>query len=218
MTNDIVSLDNFVPYNGNQRVFVGNGNSLPISQIGSISSIVASKSLSLSDVLLVSDITKNLLSISKLTLENIRLVTFSSIGFTIQDLAIRAVVGVNQCEKGLYILDHAHANFLSTFSLCTSCATSDIWHAQLRHLSSRIDSFLNKHGDITISNKCKFDSIPCFGCQLEKNHRLPVSNLDQRCSSFCERIHCDLWGPSPITYPSGYRYYCLFIDNFSRFS
>lgn len=39
MTNDAVVLDKYVPYIGNQRVFVGNGQSLPISRIASISSL-----------------------------------------------------------------------------------------------------------------------------------------------------------------------------------
>jgi len=59
---------------------------------------------------------------------------------------------------------------------------------------------------------------PCFGCQLGKSHRLPFSNFDQQCNSLFERIHCDLWGPSPITSPSGQKYYCVLIDEFSRFS
>ncbi|XP_073261291.1 uncharacterized protein [Populus alba] len=52
MTNDVNALDNFVPYTGNQRVYVGNGNSMSIFRIGKINSIVASHPLPLSDVLL----------------------------------------------------------------------------------------------------------------------------------------------------------------------
>ena len=83
MTNDVAALDKFVPYIGNQRVFVGNDQSLRISHIGSISSLIASHLLKISDVLLVPHITKNLFSISKLTHENNCFVTFSSSGFTI---------------------------------------------------------------------------------------------------------------------------------------
>lgn len=31
-------------------------------------------------------------------------------------------------------------------------------------------------------------------------------------------IHCDLWGPSPIVSMDGYRYYVIFVDDFSRFT
>ncbi|KAJ0009789.1 hypothetical protein Pint_34047 [Pistacia integerrima] len=213
-----LALDKFIPYTGNQWVVVGNGQSLPISCIGSISSLVASHPLKMSDVLLVPHITKNLLSISKLTRENNCLVTFSASGFTIQDLTTKTLVGVWRCEKGLYILDRGHASFLSSISQCNSCAPSAIWHARLGHPSFRIVSSLNKHGVITFSNKGNFDSKPCLGCQLGKSHHLPFPNLNQRCSFLFERIHCDLWGPSPIPSPSGYRYYCILIDDFSRFN
>ncbi|KAE8692073.1 hypothetical protein F3Y22_tig00110860pilonHSYRG00043 [Hibiscus syriacus] len=218
MTNDVAALDNSVPYTGNQRVYIGNGTSMPISRIGSISSIVTSHPLPLSDVLLVPNLTKNLLSISNLTRENNCLITFSSSSFTIHDLATRTVVGVKRCEKGLYVLDRGHASFLSSLSKCTSRASSVTWHPRLGHPSFRIVSSLNKHGAITLSHNNKIDSKPCFGCQLGKIHRLPFSNSDQRCASLFERIYCDLWGPSPITSPSGYKYYCVLIDDFSRFS
>uniref|UniRef100_A0A6N2KNP9 Integrase catalytic domain-containing protein n=1 Tax=Salix viminalis TaxID=40686 RepID=A0A6N2KNP9_SALVM len=203
MTNDVTALDKSVPYTGNQRVVVGNGQSLSISRIGSISSLVASRILKMSDVLIVPHITKNLLSISKLTRENNCLVIFSSSGFIIQDLATRAVMGVGRCENGLYILDRGHASLFTSLSSCNSRASSVIWHARLGHPSSRIISSLNKHGVITFSDKNTFDSKPCFGCQLGKSHRLPFPNLNQRCSFLFERIHCDLWGPSPIPSPSG---------------
>ena len=218
MTNDVAALDKFVPCTSNQRVFMGNDQSLPISYIGSISSLIAFNPLKISDVLLVPHITKNLLSISKLTRENNCLVSFSSSGFTIQDLATRTVVGVGRCEKGLYILDHGHASFLSSLSQCTSCASSVIWNAQLGHPSFRIISSLNKHGVITFSNKGKFYSKSCFCCQLGKSHRLPFPNLNQRSFFFLfEWIHCDLWGPSLVPSPSGYRFYCVLINDFSRF-
>ena len=218
MTNDVNALDNSIPYTGNQRVYVGNGNSMSISRIGKINSIVASHPLPLSDVLLVPSITKNLLSIIKFTRENNCLVIFSSSGFFIQDLTTRKVMGVGRCKNGLYVLDRGHATFLSSLSTCNLRASSIIWHARLGHPSFRVVSSLNKHGAISVSDNRSIDLKPCFGCQLGKSHCLPFSNLDQRCNSLFERIHCYLWGPSPITSPSGHKYYCVLIDEFSRFS
>jgi hypothetical protein len=60
-------LDVSTVYTGNERVLVGNGQSLPISHKGSVSNIVPQNSLVLSYVLVVPDITKNLISISQLT-------------------------------------------------------------------------------------------------------------------------------------------------------
>src|SRR5690606_6758572 len=33
-----------------------------------------------------------------------------------------------------------------------------------------------------------------------------------------ERVHCDLWGPSPVISNQGFRFYAIFIDNYSRYS
>lgn len=48
--------------------------------------------------------------------------------------------------------------------------------------------------------------------------KLPFSSSDFVSSRPLERIHCDLWGPSPVVSPQGFRYYVIFIDNFSRFT
>ena len=104
MTNDVVALDKSVPYTGNQQVFMGNSQSLPISHIGSISSLIAFHPLKMSDVLLVPHIAKNLLSISKLTHENNYLVPFSSSSFTIQDLATRRWWESGALRKGSIFL------------------------------------------------------------------------------------------------------------------
>ena len=64
MTPNFSHLDQASNYTGNDRVVVGNGVSLPITHIGTIS---PTSSLELLDVLVVPRLTKNLLSISKLT-------------------------------------------------------------------------------------------------------------------------------------------------------
>lgn len=33
-----------------------------------------------------------------------------------------------------------------------------------------------------------------------------------------DRIHCDLWGPSPIVSNQGFKYYAILVDDFSRYS
>ncbi|GAB2285419.1 hypothetical protein Dimus_039704 [Dionaea muscipula] len=218
MTNDGAALDKSVPYTGTQWVYVGNAQSLPITHIGSISSLIASHPLKTTNVLLVPHITKNLLSISKLTRKNNCSVTFSSSGFTIQDLTARTVVEVGRCEKGLYILDRGHHGLLSRLSKTNVCASSVLWHARLGHPSPRIVSSLQNNGVLSFSDNGKPVVQSCFGCQLGKSHRLPFQHSSERCTSLFDRIHCDLWGPSPIISPSGYRYYCVLIDDFSRFN
>ena len=116
MTSDTEGVDQPTVYSGNERVMVGNGQSLAISHTGSISSLVPSSPLLLSNVLVVPGIKKNLISISQLTKDNNCCVTFSSSGFTIQDRVTRVVLGVGRCENGLYVLDRRHHALVSTTS------------------------------------------------------------------------------------------------------
>ena len=47
---------------------------------------------------------------------------------------------------------------------------------------------------------------------------MPFDTNDQRSSHALDLIHCDLWGPSPVTSVASYRYYVSFVDDYSRFT
>ncbi|KAL6334726.1 hypothetical protein AAG906_021385 [Vitis piasezkii] len=151
MTSDTEGVDQPAVYSGNERVMVGNGQSLAISHTGSISSLVPSSPLLLSNVLVVPGIKKNLISISQLTKDNNCCVTFSSSGFTIQDRVTRVVLGVGRCENGLYVLDRRHHALVSTTS--SPRASVRLWHTRLGHPHYRTIASLSKLGSISCSNK-----------------------------------------------------------------
>ena len=75
MTLDLSHLDQASNYTGKDHVVVRNGVSLPITHTGNISPI---PSLELLDVLVVPRLTKNILSISKLTFDFPLAVTFTN--------------------------------------------------------------------------------------------------------------------------------------------
>lgn len=58
----------------------------------------------------------------------------------------------------------------------------------------------------------------CEACHLGKSSRLPFYSSSFSASKPLGRIHCDLWGPAPATSAHGFRFYVIFIDNFSRFT
>ncbi|KAB5573941.1 hypothetical protein DKX38_001135 [Salix brachista] len=64
MTNTTEILDDSDAYTGNERVMVGNGQSLPISHVGSVTTVAPHCSIPLSNVLVVPGIQKNLISIN----------------------------------------------------------------------------------------------------------------------------------------------------------
>ena len=89
MTPNLSHLDQASNYTGKDRVVVGNGASLPITHTSTISH---TPSLELLDVLVVPRLTKNLLSISKLTPDFPLAVTLTNNFFSIQNRQLGRVV------------------------------------------------------------------------------------------------------------------------------
>lgn len=83
------TLDSFKTYVGKDNVIVSNGASLPITHTGTV---YPSPNIQLLDVLVVPHLTKNLLSISKLTSDYSLSITFTYSCFTIQNKPTGKVV------------------------------------------------------------------------------------------------------------------------------
>lgn len=58
----------------------------------------------------------------------------------------------------------------------------------------------------------------CSACCLGKVHNLPFSSTLNEYTAPLELVHTDLWGPAHESSTSGYRYYILFVDDFSRYT
>ncbi|KAL0549435.1 hypothetical protein IC582_013917 [Cucumis melo] len=79
---------------------------------------------------------------------------------------------------------------------------------KLRHLIS-----INNLNSVT-----KFIPFNCFNCKLAKQPALSFSTSTSICDKPFDLIHSNIWGPAPTSAVHGYRYYVLFIDDFSRFT
>lgn len=58
----------------------------------------------------------------------------------------------------------------------------------------------------------------CEHCQYGKSHKLQFTASATVSSQPLEIVHSDVWGPSPILSVTGFRYYLIFIDDFSRYT
>ena len=208
MTPDLSHLDQASNYMGKDRVVIGNGVSLPITHTGTIS---PTPSLELLDVLVVPRLTKNLLSISKLTFDFPLVVTFTNNFFSIQNRQTGRVVATGKRDSGLYVLECGNSAFIFVLKNKALHASYDLWHAHLGHVSHSVISLLNKNGHLYFTSLLSSPSL-CDTCQITKNHRLPYSRNERRSSHVLDLIHCDIWGPSPVKSTSGFIYYVLFID------
>ncbi|XP_068661654.1 uncharacterized protein [Aristolochia californica] len=110
MTTDPTTLDQSKNYTGKDFVIVGNGASLPITHTSTFSPV---PNIHLLDVLGVPHLTKNLLSISKLTSDFPLSVTFNNASFTIQNRQTGRVVATGKRDGGLYVLERGNSAFLS---------------------------------------------------------------------------------------------------------
>ncbi|RVX15771.1 Retrovirus-related Pol polyprotein from transposon RE1 [Vitis vinifera] len=188
------------PYTGTDKVTIGNGKHLSISNTGSHRLLSDSHSFHLKKVFHVPFISANLISVAKFCSDNNALIEFRSNSFFVKDLHTKKVLAQGQLENGLYrfpVLNSKKVAFVgatnsSTFYSHNSSIFDNkvkLWHHRLGHASTDI---------------------------LVKSHRLPT-HLSLSCTSKpLELVHTDLWGPAPVKSTSGARYFILFLDDYSR--
>ena len=163
-------------------------------------------------MLVCSEITKSLLSVSKLTDDYPCSVTFDSTSVCVLDKATHKVLSQGNKTKGLYCLDNPQ--FMSFYSSRQQSSSDVVWHKRLGHPNDQVLQHLSSTKAIQINKTIK--SL-CEACQLGKTCKLPFSSSDFQSSRVLERIHSDVWGPAPVVSVQGFRYYVVFIDNYSRF-
>jgi hypothetical protein len=182
------TLDQSTTYTSKDCVIVGNGTSLPITHTGKIS---PSPDLHLLDVLVVPHLTKNLLSISKLTHDFPLSVTFTDNFFTVQNRRTGRVVAIGKRDGGLYVLECGNSAFISVLKNKSLHASYDLRHSRLGHVNHSIISFFKKKGQLYLTSLLPSTTL-CETCQLAKSHRLPYSRNEHRSSNVLDLIHCDL--------------------------
>lgn len=94
-----------------------------------------------------------------------------------------------------------------------STASSSLWHHGLGHPSPLKLHHLTHHLGIKLS---KQQCLDCIDCSVAKSHRLPFHLFNSTVNKPLSLIHSDVWGPFESS--SSFKYYVLFVDDFSRFT
>jgi hypothetical protein len=68
-----------------------------------------------------------------------------------------------------------------------------------------------------VSSWLKVENI-CTSYQMGKSCRLPFSLNEKIDTVPIAKIHCDLWGPAPVSSVQHFKYYVIFIVDHSRFT
>ncbi|KAE8655314.1 Coatomer subunit epsilon-1 [Hibiscus syriacus] len=205
------------PYSGKGKVYLGNGSTLPISHISNVP-LTANTCDLLKNVLCIPKITRNLLSVSKLTQDNNVYLEFHSDKCFVKDERTGRILLEGKLENGLYCFNKIARMDGMLHQVTAPAEEKDVksnksfwlWHRRLGHPVSKILSSL-----FHVKNVVNDNSEICVACQLGKSHRLPFMQSDTVYSRLFELVETDVWGPTPIK-SGGWQYYVSFIDMYSR--
>jgi len=214
MTSNAQFLTNTKKYFGNLKIHTADGNQLPITSTGDISS-------SLTNVFVSPGLTSNLLSVGQLV-ENDCQVQFSQSGCLVQDQQSGKIIAKGPKLGRLFPIQFSLPQSLSLPLVSCNSAIVDyqMWHKRLGHPNANVlhdllkSSFLgNKH--IPSLNSVHFDCIPC---KLGKRKILPFPTHQSHVTQPFDLIHSDVWGMAPVISHANYKYFVTFIDDYSRFT
>jgi histone deacetylase 1/2 len=157
-------------------------------------------------------VTRNLLSVCKVTRDNNVFVKFHPSDIFVKDLETRDVLLSGHGHHGLYELDVSLA--YQVFSGVR--VSSSQWHSRLGHLATLIVCHVLHHHELPFQSSRHSNTV-CDACQQGKSHQLPFSGSSRVVKTSLELVFSDVWGHTQISV-SGHNYYVSFIDAYSRFT
>ncbi|PKU68164.1 Retrovirus-related Pol polyprotein from transposon TNT 1-94 [Dendrobium catenatum] len=214
MTNNLENLAPYNIYNGNDTVTIGDGRSIPIAHTGSGILPTPASKLVLSRLLHIPSLSYNLLFISNLVKDNLISITFDDTGFVFKDQTTNQVI-TGPCNNGLYKIPARQQKTTSASTALSASRSSETnWHCRLGHPHNRVLQWISKRNPTL---HISLNSSSCKSCMSCKGHKLSFERSNSSTKAPLELVHSDVWGPSPVPSHQGFRYYIIFVDDFSRF-
>ncbi|RVW43508.1 Retrovirus-related Pol polyprotein from transposon RE1 [Vitis vinifera] len=164
---------------GADKVTIGNGKHLTISNTGFTRLFSNPHSFQLKKVFHVPFISANLISVAKFCSDNNALIEFHSNGFFVKDLHTKRVLAQGKLENGLYkfpVISNRKTAYVgitndSTFQCSTIENKMELWHHRLGHAATDIVTRIMHNCNVSCG---KYKATVCSSCQLAKSHRLPT--------------------------------------------
>jgi hypothetical protein len=222
ITNNLNNLTIQQPFEGNDTVEVGNGSGLNIDNAGSTLLHTPNSVFQLNKLLHCPNASANLISIQRFCVDNHCYFILTASHFFVKDLITKATLLEGKTENGLYPMRFKGSSLKARRALVALLGiktSSLIWHFRLGHPSHDIVSRVVKDFKLPVLNSV-LDSnkmILCDSCQLGKAKKQPFTASNRQTLTPLSLIHTDIW-TSPITSISGYKYYVIFIDDYSRYT
>ncbi|CAL8083802.1 unnamed protein product [Prunus armeniaca] len=168
MTNNADSLTNVNKYFGNLKIHTADGNHLPITATGDVSS-------SLTDVFVSPGLTTNLVSVG---VDNDCKVEFSKSGCVVQDQQSRRMIAKGPKVGRLFPLQFPLSSFLPFVSCNFAHFDYRAWHKRLGHPNSNVLHDLLKSGFLGNKESPSLSAVQfyCNSCKLGKTPVLNTSS------------------------------------------
>jgi hypothetical protein len=196
-----------------EQVELGDDRSYEIKGIDSTSFQLESGSIfHIDEILYVPGLKKNLLSVATLEDKGYR-VTFMERKALLwpKDGQLSSIEIIGVRKGGLYKVPGHSIQALAH----DTTNSSELWHRRLDHLHYKalpdLQTMVSGMPPIP-SDKNEV----CKGCLLGKNTKKSFSSSDNRAKGILDLVHFDTCGPMSSPSLSGFLYYVIFIDDFSR--
>ncbi|RVW13786.1 Retrovirus-related Pol polyprotein from transposon RE1 [Vitis vinifera] len=215
VTTDLHNLALHSLFDGIDEIMIGDGSGLPISHTGSTSLTTPSHSFTLSNVLCVPTMKRNLISISQFCKSNNTSIEFLPFSFHVKDLHTGAILLQGRTKDGVYEwpLSTTQSHPLIVFSSVKT--TLSEWHHRLGHPSLSIFKNIMSSFHLDVSRPSNFN-FNCNSCQCNKSHKLPFSTSTLSTSSPLKVIFTDIW-TSTVYSTDNFKYYVIFVDHFTKY-
>ena len=173
----------------------------------------------LKDVLHCPDMGLTLVSIGKITAAGYKVI-FRGPTCKIFDPRDK-VIGNIIVKNGLYRVDHDISVNVAVAGEAREVLTVEELHRRMGHIAPEAAKRMVSSGaveGVEIDHTSLIQT--CESCEFAKMTRKPIKKTrdDPRASKFGDRIHSDLWGPSPVQTPGHKEYYVSFTDDCTRWT
>lgn len=199
-------------YTGTEEIAMGDGTMIPITHTGSTHLHASNSTFHLSNTLCAPAIKHKLISVSKFCQDNLVSIEFFPLKFLVKDLSSGTPLVCGRSKDGLYEWPHFQPPM--SFTAITKHPL-DLWHRRLGHPNSRILQFILNKFSLPVSSRDKISF--CNSCSSNKAHRLPFLQNSLSSDAPLKRIYSDLWGPSPVLSIDKKLYYCIFVDQHTKY-
>jgi hypothetical protein len=169
------------------------------------------------NVVYVPGIKKNLISVSTITDQNLKVEFFKNYCIVKDLLDHFRTVATGVRVGGLYKIDvtsKAHHALTSA-----TMPTEILWHQRYGHINHPNLLLLQKKNMVEGLPMLKNEKVACDGCALGKMHRDEFpSNPDKKKRDVLYIVHTDVCGPMQTRSLGGAFYFMLFIDDCTRYT